>query len=190
MKRRQGAQPKFTEANDRRLLQYVNTYGTDAWEKIAKLFKNKSAKQCRDRWDNYVNPEISNQPWTIEEDMQLRAIFQQIGPKWTVLAKYFPRRTPSNIRFRMLKLKRSELRNLKKGFVAHKAKLTQQPAKILEFPPSIDEITPQEETEFQFPTIEPQQCKAFNYPNKLSIKSLLVDNNSWMEPTQDSIIKI
>ena len=38
--------------------------------------------------------------WTIEEDIKLVKLFQQIGPKWTILMKEFPGRNDYQIKNR------------------------------------------------------------------------------------------
>lgn len=109
--RQQGAQPKFTEANDKKLEKLVQQYGTSDWDKIARLFSNKSAKQCRDRWMNYLNPEFRHGKWTAAEDRLLLKYHDEIGSQWTQMSKMFEKRMSNDLRFRFLKLKRRQTRN-------------------------------------------------------------------------------
>lgn len=109
-KRKQGAQSKFTENTDNRLRELVGKFGTEAWEIISRHMYNKSPKQCKDRWTNYLDPAIKRDPWEADEDQRLTALVDDIGPRWKDIATHFGTRTPSDVRFRYLKL----MRNMKK----------------------------------------------------------------------------
>jgi hypothetical protein len=39
-----------------------------SWSFIARQLKGRLGKQCRERWYNHLNPDISKAPWTEEED--------------------------------------------------------------------------------------------------------------------------
>lgn len=44
------------------------------WNEISdalnsKLHTNRNGKQCRERWYNFLNPEINREPFTSEEDL-------------------------------------------------------------------------------------------------------------------------
>ena len=49
--------------------------GNMRWGEIEKMFnackslcaKRRTAKQCRERWVNYVNPDLNSQPYTLAE---------------------------------------------------------------------------------------------------------------------------
>ena len=102
---------KFTEQEDIQLNNLVRQFGKN-WNLISKLMVTRNPRQCRERWNNYINPELSNLPWTIEEDLLLAKIYAQTGPHWSKIGKYFPRRSDNSIRNRWhALLKRSERRN-------------------------------------------------------------------------------
>lgn len=103
---KQGAQPKFSESNDLKLKALVEQHGTFSWSLIAKNFKNKSAKQCKDRWFNYLSPDIRRDPWEPHEDKMLEDLVKQLGTAWKKIAPHLDRRSPGDIRFRYLKLQR------------------------------------------------------------------------------------
>lgn len=93
---------KFTPEEDKKLLQLVNTYGTNSWPTIASLMgTNRNQRQCRERWKNYVNPDLENgQPWTYEDDQLLVQKYEELGPKWNKIAKFFHNRSDNSIRNR------------------------------------------------------------------------------------------
>lgn len=103
-----GVKPKFSVAEDNKLRELVSRMGIKSWDTIAHRMKNKTSKQCRDRWYNYVNPDLCLAEWNDEDDIALVEKFNQIGPKWTILSRHFNGRSVNNIRNRWLKLKRSK----------------------------------------------------------------------------------
>lgn len=103
-----GVKPKFSVSEDHRLGELVARYGDKCWGFISKKMRNKTAKQCRERYQNYVNPRLAHGEWTDEEDIDLISKYNEIGPKWTLLATLFNGRSVNNIRNRWLKLKRSK----------------------------------------------------------------------------------
>lgn len=103
---------KFTTEDDIKLRNLVKQYGTKSWSLISSKFKNRNTRQCRDRWNNYLNPRNDNSKWTNEEDIQLINLFFMIGKQWSKLSCFFPKRTPVNIRNRC----RMILKNMKQNY--------------------------------------------------------------------------
>ena len=90
---------KFTPEEDDTLKQLVAQYGQD-WKMISAVLKNRSARQCRDRWKHYLSPDVSRRPWTPDEDRLLVEKFREYGRQWAVIAKFFPERTDIHIKNR------------------------------------------------------------------------------------------
>ena len=95
---------KFTEKEDQLLRTAVLKYGTLSWNIISKLFGNRTPRQCRDRWNNYLSPLANNTKWTLEEDELLMFLYQKYGSRWAQIAKYFNGRTCQSIRTRCCKI--------------------------------------------------------------------------------------
>lgn len=91
---------KFTPEEDEKLRNLVQAHGTNSWNLIAGLMGNRNARQCRERWKNYVNPELRNEPWTLEEDKLLVEKYEEYGPKWNKIAKHFVNRSDNSLRNR------------------------------------------------------------------------------------------
>ena len=69
-----------------------------------KGMKVRTGKQCKERWNNHVNPLIDRGEWTDREDLQLLESYQRLGNKWSTIAKSLPNRTDSSIKNRVKSL--------------------------------------------------------------------------------------
>jgi hypothetical protein len=89
---------KFSADEDALLVSLVHQFGTECWAKVAKLISGRNARQCRDRWLNYLSPEVSFAPWTTDEEAILTRKFIEFGPRWRVIASFFSTRSDVNIK--------------------------------------------------------------------------------------------
>lgn len=96
----------FSSEEDAKLIQLVHQMGEHAWHDIEQLMPGRSSRQCRERWNLYLSPDIANDPWTPEEDMQLIRLYQVVGPKWTIIARQFTKRTANNVKNRQKQIQR------------------------------------------------------------------------------------
>jgi len=89
----------WKKEEDQEILRLVHKYGK-AWSKISKILNTRNGKQIRDRFINVLDPEIRKGKFTEEEDKKLVSLFQQFGPKWATISKYYPNRTADMIKNR------------------------------------------------------------------------------------------
>jgi len=47
----------------------------------------RNGKQCRERWVNFLNPEIKKEPFSLEEDIFILQKKLEIGNKWAEIIK-------------------------------------------------------------------------------------------------------
>lgn len=94
---------KFTPEEDEALKILINQVGSLNWLKISELMPGRSAKQCRDRYVNYLLEPQKNEPWKDEEDEIIYSLFTIIGPKWTEISKHIPGRSGNNVKNRWYK---------------------------------------------------------------------------------------
>ncbi len=88
----------WTPQEDKVLLQLIKKHGPAQWSLIAKSMKNRKGKQCRERWFNHLNPEISKQPWQENEEWILYLLFRVYGSKWAIHSKILKGRTDNAIK--------------------------------------------------------------------------------------------
>jgi hypothetical protein len=69
-----------------------------------KGLKVRTGKQCKERWNNHINPLIERGVWTEKEDLQLLESYQRLGNKWSTIVKELSNRTDSSIKNRVKSL--------------------------------------------------------------------------------------
>ncbi|CAD8127809.1 unnamed protein product [Paramecium sonneborni] len=64
----------------------------------------KKAKQCRERWNNYLDPQINRSYWKPEEDLCLMKLAQSEGLKWSKISQKMKNRTENQVKNRFKSL--------------------------------------------------------------------------------------
>jgi hypothetical protein len=91
---------KWSIEEDEKLVNAVATDGIGSWSKIALRVPGRSGKQCRERWLGQLAPSVDKSNWTPEEDWRLLRGHAIHGNRWSVIAAFFPGRTPITIKNR------------------------------------------------------------------------------------------
>ena len=102
---------KWSPAEDMLLKKLILSKSVPNWTTIAKRFKNRNVRQCKDRWNYYLSPNVNNTEWTKEEDELLLEKYKEYGTKWSTIAKFFNNRTNTNVKNRYLAMMRKEEKN-------------------------------------------------------------------------------
>lgn len=77
----------WSKDEDQQLRLAVETF-SNSWMEVCSFVPNRSSEQCRDRWQETLNPAISRIPWTAEEDASLAAAVEKSGGgKWKEVSK-------------------------------------------------------------------------------------------------------
>uniref|UniRef100_A0A7S3PRD7 Uncharacterized protein n=1 Tax=Aplanochytrium stocchinoi TaxID=215587 RepID=A0A7S3PRD7_9STRA len=76
------------------------------WGQICKKIPGRTAKQCRERWVNNLNPEIRKGQWTPEEDQRILELHQLFPKKWAMISKHLQGRTENSVKIRFKTLAR------------------------------------------------------------------------------------
>jgi hypothetical protein len=82
----------WSSEEDDLIVQLVAQHGTKNWSLIGSRLKNRSGKQCRERYKNQLDPIIMRGPWTEEEDRAIVAAQEKLGNRWTEISKRIWRR--------------------------------------------------------------------------------------------------
>ena len=108
---------KFSPEEDELLKEQVKENGEKGWRKIAEHLPGRTARQCRERWVNYLSPNVSLAPWTAEEDILLNTLVAEHGKHWSKISSFFPSRTDVQLKNRYNSVKRTTIltQNIKKS---------------------------------------------------------------------------
>jgi hypothetical protein len=97
---------KWTEDEDNQL-RYVVMQGYEHWGKVCEKMPGRTAKQCRERWANYLDPTLLKTPFTQAEDEILLALQKEHGNKWSLISRQLPGRTENAVKLRYHALMRA-----------------------------------------------------------------------------------
>ena len=95
----------WTVEEDKLLASIVAQRGATGWSGIAKHIAGRNAKQCRERWVNHLNPDVNKSAWTTEEDLVLLDAHEELGNKWSEIAKRLSGRPDNAVKNRWYTLK-------------------------------------------------------------------------------------
>lgn len=103
-----GAKTNWTEAEDSVLKDLVLYKGSTKWTKIAEKLNEtlyngehiRSAKHCRERWINSIDPGLKCTEWAPDEDHIIISSHKLLGNKWSAISKLIPGRTENQVKNR------------------------------------------------------------------------------------------
>jgi hypothetical protein len=80
---------------DETLRQAVEKLGTDSWMQVALSVSGRNNKQCQERWQNHLDPDVNKKPITDEERRIIEQLQAEHGdqPKMTDFVNLLPGRT-------------------------------------------------------------------------------------------------
>lgn len=90
---------RWTDDEDRSLI-YLVSQGHKNWGQVALHMPGRTSKQCRERWNNYLDPTLKHEPFTSEEDILLVQLQKALGNKWAAISKLIPGRTENAVKLR------------------------------------------------------------------------------------------
>ena len=78
--------------------------------------KGRSGKQCRERWINHLDPNISALAWTDEDENSLFELHKQLGNSWTEISKLL-NRTDNSVKNHFYSSVRRNIRDYNKAHI-------------------------------------------------------------------------
>ena len=93
---------------DKLLTEWVNKNGPKKWNQCCEFIHGRSGKQCREHWNNCLNPNLIKGEWTPEEDFLIMYFYQKYNGSWKNIINLFHGRTENSIKNRFF----SQLRKI------------------------------------------------------------------------------
>lgn len=90
----------FSTTEDELIANFVAEHGLKEWSKVTSVLPNRTAKQCRERWFNNLDPTVEKGPWTPRDDELIFQHYQIHGPKWSVISREIPGRSDNAVKNR------------------------------------------------------------------------------------------
>ena len=99
----------WTEEEDFKLLLAVQYYGTN-WKAVSTIVATRDQAQCRQRWKRYLDPNLSKEPWTPDEENKLKNLVDKYGEKsWVKIAAEMEHRSDVQCRYRYNQIKKNKI---------------------------------------------------------------------------------
>ena len=99
---------RFSEWEDEKMKELVGNGKKVDWDYVAQFIPGRTGRQCKERWQNYLDPIINNAKWSEEEDKLLQEKYSEYGPKWVHISQFFNGRTDISIKNRWISLMRKD----------------------------------------------------------------------------------
>lgn len=120
---------RFSREEDGKLLWLINEFGASNWEEIAGKMNSRSARQCRERYKQHLDPSLKQGEWSRSEDVSLLQLFEKYGNSWNLIAKHYEGRSRIAVRNRYFVIKRGIVNYCEKEGVAESRKETAETVK-------------------------------------------------------------
>ncbi|KAI1376227.1 pre-mRNA splicing factor component-domain-containing protein [Hypoxylon crocopeplum] len=76
----------WTNIEDEILKVSVSKYGLNQWARVSSLLPRKTPKQCKARWNEWLDPSIKKIEWSKEEDEKLLHLAKLMPTQWRTIA--------------------------------------------------------------------------------------------------------
>jgi hypothetical protein len=131
---------KFTSEEDGEIRSLVAQFGSNAWDAIAAAMAgNRSKRQLRERWLNYLNPD-HDAFYTEAEDHALVALYMKVGAQWAKIAGAIGTKSAISVRNRYRSLQSMRARGVRPDYQRYEGLCT-----------TTQEVVPEQDlTEFNF----------------------------------------
>lgn len=107
---------RWTEYEDDILRKLVEEFGENDWRHLAKKMDGRNSRQCRERWQYYLDPNLKIGDWTQEEDELIISKVKELGKKWMTIKNFFTNRTDAMIKNRYRSLMKDKNKKVETFF--------------------------------------------------------------------------
>eukprot|EP00978_Attheya_sp_CCMP212_P002435 scaffold4964_cov47-Attheya_sp.AAC.3 len=83
----------WKNSEDEILKAAVMKYGKQQWARVASLLNRKSAKQCKARWNEWLDPMVKKVEWSRQEDEKLLHLAKLMPAQWRTIGPLVGGRT-------------------------------------------------------------------------------------------------
>ncbi|OHT07853.1 Myb-like DNA-binding domain containing protein [Tritrichomonas foetus] len=99
----------WSGVEDNRLLAGILRNGLENWATVATFVgNNRTRAQCTQRWARGLNPRISKETWSADEEARLLSYVRQFGDKaWTKISKLLGTRSDAQCRYHYIQMTKS-----------------------------------------------------------------------------------
>jgi hypothetical protein len=104
---------KFTSQEDILLEDLVSELGENNWLLVSSRITGRNPRQCKERWMNYLSPDVAPLPWSVADDELLLEKVEECGRRWVQIAEFFPMRKGVHVKNRYLVLQRRQKKELR-----------------------------------------------------------------------------
>ncbi|KAF3051415.1 Pre-mRNA-splicing factor cef1 [Didymella keratinophila] len=77
---------QWSNVEDEVLKAAISKYGLNQWARCASLLAKKTAKQCKARWNEWLDPSIKKTEWSREDDEKLLTMAKLLPTQWRTIA--------------------------------------------------------------------------------------------------------
>ena len=91
---------QWSYQEDKLLKQWVKLNGPKNWEACGRFIHGRKGKQCREHWNNCLNPELKKGCWSPEEDFLIMFFYEKCKGSWKKIVPLFQGRIENSIKNR------------------------------------------------------------------------------------------
>jgi hypothetical protein len=100
LRRKKSSKRFFTPPEDEIIKHHYHELGITDWNIISTFLIDRTPKNCRDRYINFLKPNIIQNPWNPEEEDLFLRLILKFGKRWTHISSFMNHRSPGNLKNR------------------------------------------------------------------------------------------
>ena len=173
---------QWSSQEDKLLEQWVKTNGPKNWEACGRFIQGRKGKQCREHWNNCLNPELKKGNWGPEEDFLIMFFYEKCKGSWKKIIPLFDGRIENSIKNRFY----SQLRkHATKNMEAKDRKRMIAKIKLNELKNYLNEaLTETRNVLLKKTQMTPEQFELFLQKNEQKIKESISSTDSDLESNE------